>query len=462
MRCVAWVICLQRTNTLSEASDTRLALWTATFRNPELEAEFKLHHKPQTDKHLRFTASFGAFYFVMFWLTDLAAIGYNDTTRWLLVGRLLVAVFVVVGLHLVARYPRSLIMPTAVITFIEVFTMGVFILIVDARATEMYWHGMSMGTMLLVVYLFIPNAFLPATLVAVMFSVAFAVLAIDLGQMESIDQVTLIVELVFMNGFGLLAAHRQHSLARQEFLARRIERRALATQRQFVAMLSHEFRTPLAIIDTVGQRLELTLRQSQPHLVPRVEKIRRAVSRLLGLLNNCLTEERLAASELVLHPEPVDLHTFIMYCYGEGGALASPRLQLLLPDGPQWVSADRHLLDIALANLVGNAFKYSPADQPVILSLWPEVSTGQIMIQVEDRGDGIPAAERERVFNKFFRCDPNHGVPGAGLGLYLARDLIRRHGGDVRLAPQREGVGAVFVVSLPASAPMHEVWGTER
>lgn len=289
-------------------------------------------------------------------------------------------------------------------------------------------------------------------LVAVTYSIIFAVLVIDLSKMQIADHLTLTAWLIFINGFSMLASHRQHISARQEFLLQRIERRTLMMQRQFVAMLSHEFRTPLAIIDTVVQRLETALNISQPHLVPRVEKIRRAVSRMLGMLNNCLTEERLTASELILHPEPIDLRMFIIYCYGEGGALSSPRIRLILPDVPQWVYVDRHLLDIALANLVSNAFKYSPTDQPVIIHLWPEPAKGQIIIQVEDRGAGIPTAEHERVFNKFFRCASNHGVPGAGLGLYLARDLVRRHGGDVTLAPCRAGVGAVFIVSLPASA----------
>ncbi len=237
----------------------------------------------------------------------------------------------------------------------------------------------------------------------------------------------------------------------QEALA--TERSTLVTQRQFVAMLSHEFRTPLAIIDTTAQRLGLVLEQREPELSPRLGKIRRAVARLHNLLENCLAEDRLAAPNLALRREAVDLVEFLRMGYGERALQSARRIRLELPSGPAWVMCDRHLFDVALANLVDNALKYSPEAQQVTIRLRSDALPGMHLIQAEDRGPGVREGDRERIFDKYYRSDSGHRTSGAGLGLHLARDLIRRHGGDVTLAPTpTEGIdapGATFNLSLP-------------
>ncbi len=232
------------------------------------------------------------------------------------------------------------------------------------------------------------------------------------------------------------------------------ERSTLAVQRQFVSMLSHEFRTPLAIIDATAQRMMPALEQRQPELLPKVDKIRRAVARQLNLLENCLTEERLDTPELALHLEAVDLRDFLAQNYGQTAPLASPRICLELPQEPQWVHCDRHLLDVALSNLVDNAIKYSPDPQPVTIRLSGNIGTGMAVIQVSDRGPGVRTEDRERLFNKFFRSQGHQGTVGAGLGLHLAQELVRRHGGDIALAPGGPRQGATFMLTLPQFSPL--------
>ena len=234
------------------------------------------------------------------------------------------------------------------------------------------------------------------------------------------------------------------------------ERRALATQRQFVAMLSHEFRTPLAIIDATTQRLDMQLEKTQPELMPRTEKIRRAIRRLLSLLENCLAEDRLAASDLVLNLEHLELCDFLRHTYGVDGLQASPQIHLELPVDAQWVECDRHLFDVALSNLVSNAIKYSPNGSPITIRLRVNQVDGapdQILVQVADQGRGVSPQDRERIFDKFRRGENNQSTPGAGLGLHLARELARRHGGDVVIEPSNtapDGApGATFTLSLP-------------
>ncbi|MBN9421905.1 MAG: hypothetical protein BGO63_15470 [Candidatus Accumulibacter sp. 66-26] len=234
------------------------------------------------------------------------------------------------------------------------------------------------------------------------------------------------------------------------------ERQTLATQRQFVSMLSHEFRTPLAIIDTAAQRMGPALEQRQPDLLPKVGKIRRAVARQLNLLENCLAEDRLAASELALYLESVDLRDFLVRTYGGKALQGAQRLRLRLPETAEWVECDRHLIDVVLSNLVSNALKYSPEESPVTIRLLPDARPGQVLIRVEDEGRGVPPEEREHIFGKFLRGEGNQRISGAGLGLHLARELARRHGGDVVLEPDGTAPGAAFTLILPRPAWFRE------
>ena len=435
----------------ADSYDDRFVQATATFRQPALETRYREQTLMRTQKQVRISLFFGAFFVVLFWLTDLATLGYNGTTQLLLAGRLLVALTVVLCFYLLDKYPQSLKMPHRIATMAELVAMCNFMMVVLYRPSEFDLHGMSISIMLLVMYLFIPNTFVKACAVALTTTGLFTVLALKFGGLTNSDMATMALALVFTNAFGILALHRQERLSRQEFQVQEIERRALATQLQFVAMLSHEFRTPLAIIDATVQRLGFAKELTPSNLAPRVDKIRRAVARILNLLENCLTEDRLAATELILHVEPVDLKALIERGYGEAIGPSSQRIRLVLPDDAQWVEGDRHLIDIALSNLVTNALKYSPEDTPVTITLQPDAVAGQIAIHVQDQGQGIRTDDREQIFDKFFRSADNQRIPGSGLGLHLARELARRHGGNVTLAPQSDALGAVFTLTLPSS-----------
>jgi signal transduction histidine kinase len=114
------------------------------------------------------------------------------------------------------------------------------------------------------------------------------------------------------------------------------------------------------------------------------------------------------------------------------------------------VAADPDMLRQVLANLVENAVKYSPQGGGVHVSLEPQ--EGRVLFAVRDEGLGIPLREQERIFEKFFRLDPNlaRGVGGTGLGLYISRELVRRMGGRIWVA-SREGEGSTFFFELPVA-----------
>ena len=234
------------------------------------------------------------------------------------------------------------------------------------------------------------------------------------------------------------------------------ERATLANQRQFVAMLSHELRTPLAIIDTTAQRLDMRLEKTHPDLRPRIDKIRRAVRRLVNLLENCLSIERLNGTGTELQLEDMDLCAYLRHQFAERTLADSRRIRFDLPDEAVPVRCDRHLLEVVLSNLVDNALKYSPEDCAVRVRLLPAsnatVAPGMVTVEVQDDGPGIQQTDRERIFEKFFRSEGLARIPGAGLGLHLAQILARRHSGELVLAPALPGDGATFILTLPAGS----------
>ena len=120
------------------------------------------------------------------------------------------------------------------------------------------------------------------------------------------------------------------------------------------------------------------------------------------------------------------------------------------------IAADPDMLRQVLANLVDNAVKYSPSGGRVDISLEPQA--GRVLFAVRDEGLGIPLREQTRIFEKFFRLDPNltRGVGGTGLGLYICRELVRRMGGRIWVA-SRDGEGSTFFFELPAAGPEEQL-----
>jgi signal transduction histidine kinase len=123
-------------------------------------------------------------------------------------------------------------------------------------------------------------------------------------------------------------------------------------------------------------------------------------------------------------------------------------LALIAPEPPPQVAADPDGLRQVLVNLVENAIKYSPEGGRVELEL--AQTDGRVRFAVRDAGLGIPASEHERIFEKFFRLDPNlsRGVGGTGLGLYISREIVRRMGGRIRVESE-PGRGSTFSFELP-------------
>jgi len=253
-----------------------------------------------------------------------------------------------------------------------------------------------------------------------------------------------------------------------------IEREASFHQRQFMGMVAHEFRTPLTVIASALENLRLP-GLSEGQRESRYGKIDRAQSRLAQLTDNCLADSRLDGAELLLQSERVDLLGLIRSAAEVVGGFEGHRWRLrvngvLLRSNDSQsipICGDPGLLRIALSNLFDNASKYAPMGAVEVEVLWgARVSSDhglargeelpQIRILVRDEGPGVAPEEAQRIFERYQRGAAQagaRGVPGTGLGLAVARQIARAHGGDLALLPGA-GEGSCFELRLPVPEPL--------
>ncbi|MCD6664615.1 MAG: transporter substrate-binding domain-containing protein [Hydrogenophaga sp.] len=225
----------------------------------------------------------------------------------------------------------------------------------------------------------------------------------------------------------------------------REEQRARMEQSRLVAMLSHEVKTPLAIIDGAAQSLKLLMESGDQELLRRVDRIRQGVRRLDGLTTQFLAKDRLDDEAIALRPQITDCQgvvTSLQDGLDDGG-----RLQVEV-DGDTHIHADPVLLDVALRNLVTNALRYSPAESPVQVRLTGRRDT--VTITVTDRGPGLAPEVRDNLFTSYLRGANVKDKPGAGLGLYLVKRVVDLHGGSISVHCET-GVGTTFSLSFPRS-----------
>lgn len=226
-------------------------------------------------------------------------------------------------------------------------------------------------------------------------------------------------------------------------LALKRESEAKDQLRQFLSMVSHEFRTPLAIIDSAAQMLTLKAEKCDPGMLPRLGGIRGAVGRLVDLIDTCLADEQLESGRLVLHEQAVDVVPMLETIRDHQSALGRRIALSAVPVPPVW--ADPGLLTLALNNLIGNAVKYSPDDTVVDVTVtsWHD----GVAVRVVDRGIGIPADDLPRIFERFHRATNAVGVSGSGIGLHMVRQIVELLGGSITV-DSSVGAGSAFTVRL--------------
>ena len=222
-------------------------------------------------------------------------------------------------------------------------------------------------------------------------------------------------------------------------------REKIAEQRKFTSMLNHEFRTPLSTIDGAIQRLEVTGAGADDATKMRYRKIQAAVDRLIGMLDEYLSPERMEDASAVRAADTVSPRLLLEEA-AEQVRAAGREAVLELGELPGQLRCQPSGLRVAIKVMVDNALQYAPADQPITLA--GQRADGGVELIVRDRGAGIPVGDLVRVFDKRYRGSNATGF-GSGLGLYMARSVIDVCGGHIfakNVAPS----GAEFRIWLPA------------
>jgi signal transduction histidine kinase len=238
--------------------------------------------------------------------------------------------------------------------------------------------------------------------------------------------------------------------ARQEETLQRL-RELDEMKSDFVAITSHELRTPLAairgFINTLRRRLdELSGAETREFL----EIVDQQTDRLIRLVEDLLVVSRIEAGKITFHPEPVEPGPFLERVVTGMGEHRS-RIEVRTHDGlPGAMLVDPQRLAQSLTNLLQNAVKFSEPETTVTLDV--ETAPNGMVFTVADHGPGIAADERQRVFERFHQTDSaaTRRSEGAGLGLYITKQLVEAMGGSIDLRSEL-GVGSTFRVTLPAT-----------
>ena len=273
----------------------------------------------------------------------------------------------------------------------------------------------------------------------------------ETGRRDEIGEMAQAAVVFRNNAIELMRSQR--TLARQaamleEQLAQ--EQRLALLQRNFVSMASHEFRTPLTIIDGHAQRLIKTKDTLPPaEIGERAGKIRAAVLRLTHLIDNLLNSARLfdGGAALYFHPAEMDMAALLReVCQLHREMVPGAEIAERLSSAAMPMIGDAKLLYQLFSNLLSNAVKYSPGGGAIEVEA--EMRVDEIVVAVADRGIGIPANDLERLFERYHRGSNVSGIVGTGVGLYLVKMVADLHRGRVEVT-SAEGAGSRFTVHLP-------------
>jgi two-component system sensor histidine kinase KdpD len=224
-----------------------------------------------------------------------------------------------------------------------------------------------------------------------------------------------------------------------------------ATEKLQTALLnsiSHDLRTPLvSITGALSSLRESTLILDQEARSSLLETAYEEAERLNRLVSNLLNMTRLEAGAIHLRREPCDIQDAIGAALEQlEERLAKRQVKVNLPPDLSLVAMDFTLFGQALVNLLDNADKYSPADTPIEVNVSQTSDT--VIIEVRDRGIGIPPEDLERVFDKFYRVQRPESVSGTGLGLSICKGIVEAHDGTIQ-ASNRPGGGTIITINLP-------------
>ena len=216
---------------------------------------------------------------------------------------------------------------------------------------------------------------------------------------------------------------------------------------RFGAMISHEFRNPLGIIESQAALLRRENSAGVNNIDKRINAISSATHRLALLFEKWLQHDRLSYAPDSVRAKPIDLSKWITNLTNKCRIYQDNHLlELVLSPEAQHIFADEQLLDILFLNLIDNACKYSPAESKVRIET--RTRSGMTGFAVIDQGCGVATQFHKDIFHEYFRVDPESKVRGVGLGLSFVQRIVRSHGGEIELISD-VGQGSSFCVWFP-------------
>jgi signal transduction histidine kinase len=273
----------------------------------------------------------------------------------------------------------------------------------------------------------------------------------ETGRADEIGEMAQATVVFRNNAIELMESQR--TLARQAaLLAEQLaqEQRLALQQRNFVSMASHEFRTPMTIIDGHARRLiKLKDSISPAEIGERAGKMRSAVLRMTQLIDNLLNSSRLidGGGGQYFHPAEIDVATLLQeVCELHREMVPGARIAERIATAPMRMVGDPKLLFQVFSNLLSNAIKYSPDGG--VIAVDAALASDEVVVTIADHGIGIPAGDLDRLFERYHRGSNVSGIVGTGVGLYLVKMVVDMHGGAVAVE-STEGEGARFTIRLP-------------
>ncbi len=228
---------------------------------------------------------------------------------------------------------------------------------------------------------------------------------------------------------------------------------ALQTRDAFLALASHELKTPLSTMTLQAGLAARAVRDpAKPENAERlrafVDATERSVARMVRLVDDMLDVGRIRQARVAISLEPADLGELVADTCARHVALLAQAGCDLHVDAPLGMHGafDRFRIDQVVSNLLTNAARYG-AGAPVDLALRTDGDRAEL--RVRDRGVGVRPEDRERIFSLYERASDDRNIPGLGLGLFIVRQIVDMHGGSVRVETPQDGPGATFVVQLP-------------
>ena len=264
---------------------------------------------------------------------------------------------------------------------------------------------------------------------------------------ENAYQATSLLNVLIMS-FGLAMRMRQiqrdKTLAKQEVA---ISNRRAEEQRIFVAMLSHEFRNPLAAIDRAAQMIQLKLPTLPPAEAERMTNIRANIGTLSALVDNFLMSEALDHQALALSIEECSIRPLLESVVQTLGVTVGERLSLTVTPPEATYRLDKTLISLAIGNLLSNALRYSPSDSKVELSAIADAEG--LSILVADHGYGLSKEELAMLGMPYYRASSSVGKKGSGLGYHFSRRIVEAHGGSLHAySPPEKGLEVVIWIPV--------------